>query len=104
MSPHHLAARVQPAVVALGQGDELLGVRAQLLRLHERGADALALEERGGEVAQQGDAVGRHTAQLAVRDPMSHVASGPRCFRTLLNPPAFHARARCGGYWLCVCG
>jgi hypothetical protein len=49
----HQPARVQPVVVALGLGDELLGVGPQLLGLHERGADALALEEGCGEIAQE---------------------------------------------------
>src|SRR5262249_41781211 len=40
----HEAPCVETALVAAGQGDEPLGVGPELLRLHERRADALALE------------------------------------------------------------
>jgi hypothetical protein len=79
----HQPARVGPVVFALGLGDELLGVGPQLLGLHERGADALALEESSGEVAKERDPMGRHATELAKPDLMSHVLSN-----TFVGDPA----------------
>ena len=64
--------RVDAVVLAARQRDQALGERPQLLGLHQGGADALALEQRRGEVAQQRDPVGCGAPELAVSDSMSH--------------------------------
>src|SRR5438552_3090519 len=74
--PRHQPPRVQPVVVALGLGDELLGVGPQLLGLHERGADAFALEEGGRQIAQQRRAMGRDAPELTKADLMPHTFRG----------------------------
>src|SRR6266536_3605469 len=66
------APRVQPVVLALGLGDELLGIRPQLLGLHEGGADALPLEQGCCQVAKQCRPVGRNASELTKPDLMSH--------------------------------
>ena len=62
---------------ALREGDDLLGERTQLLRLRQGGLDALFTEERGREIAEQGDPVGGDAAQLpsdSVTDAASRAA------------------------------
>jgi len=60
------------ALAPLGKRDQPLGEWPQLLRLHQRRADALALEQRRGEVAQKGDPVRRDATELSVCDAVSH--------------------------------
>src|SRR5256714_3873591 len=70
-----LARGVAAVVHAVGaaEGDQALDLRLELLRLRERGDDALLVDERGELVAEHGQAMTRRSAQLPVHHSMSHM-------------------------------
>ena len=56
----------------LRQRDQLLDVRAKLLRLGDGGGDLLVLDERGRHVAEQRSAMGRGPLKLTAAYAMAH--------------------------------
>src|SRR5579862_752281 len=65
-----LAAGMQPALLA--ERDQALDDRPQILRLRQRRADLLVLQQRGGEVLEHRLAVGRAAAEAAMVHPVAH--------------------------------
>src|SRR5690606_9872023 len=57
---------------ALGEGDELFHIRAQLAGLRQGGGDLLVLDEGGGHVLEQGGAVCGSTAQFTAGNAVAH--------------------------------
>jgi hypothetical protein len=56
-------------VAALGERDQLLDDRTQVLRLRQRGDDLLVLDQRGGEMLEQRLALVRAAVELAAGLP-----------------------------------
>src|SRR6185295_9243384 len=74
-----LTARVQ--VAALGQRDQLLDDRAQVLRLRQRRDDLLVLDQRGSEMLEQRVALVGAPVELAVSIAVTHVRTPFREWR-----------------------
>src|SRR5205807_8850560 len=65
-----LAARMQ--IAFLGQRDQLLDDRTQVLGLGQRGGDLLVLDQRRGEMLEQRDTLVRAAIELAVGVAVTH--------------------------------
>ena len=66
------AVGVAAGVAALGNRDQALDERPQLLRTRNGGLEVLVLDERMGLVAEHRDAMIRHAAEFPMRLAVSH--------------------------------
>src|SRR5689334_10208667 len=72
-------------VATLGERDELLDDRTQVLRLRQRGDDLLVLDQRGSEMLEQRGALVGAPVELAVGNPVRH-REFPTLSRIRLRP------------------